>query len=1161
VTDAQGRFVWTVPPDVAWNVPQDTSPGNEALACYALPLGPGWQARVALAPHYDAIGGPRTLMEKATRRCATRWVRAGANSELAVVLPDAGWINVLVRAPDGQALLQHAVQVVVPDTFANYAGAVVYEGTTDTTGHLHLRFYPGLRRFRVFVPGVGFGSTGMVEVLPGREATAQMPPLARFARVSGTVAPSLIRAGAYVSLDDSFADEHKWYNPHAVVDEQGHFMLDGVLPGEHLLTLVGSQQPATAISLMVSPGEQVTGLVLSPPSTDNKSMSFNPRPLQTANKAETAKPLVHGRVTDVTGKPIAGADVYAICSYDGGIRQYQQVVAGKTGQDGTYRISDLPIGMSGPTVSLVAGHAGYPIALASAQGEAHEASATGAISTGLGAVPTTFHGDLVLPVGHPGLAVQVLRAGKPQTGVAVRLTPQSGTGLFDRFYVGSSHGPASQRVENLLEPSATTNANGEAHFTDLTPGLWNISATDGQANALDSIGRWNGGTAPTSAFNISTGIIVGSGPTRHFILSIYPQPNEVAFQVLDPKGRPLANSSVAFEYGLAVVANGASTSAKVDQQGVSKYSFEQPGLWRILTRFRDSKLESIPASAEPFYQGSAVLAVSPAQPHGQPVVIHSVRRGPGRIRVRLLDEACRPATGAVYIGDDFENARYAASINAKTPGVASPNMASTNISRPDVSGEIIFPDMASGNYQLRANYADQATAPNLGRDDEPLPTDAVLTAVKLLAPQTVVVKSNETSLVTFSPQTQGYVKGKVATPDAPSNYAMYIPYYSDMHPIVRYNRKTGEFVAGPFASGKTRLHVQPYSSTPGGPPATGQDFWVEVVGGQVTHTVLTFHQEPTTVPANNTESVLTMSGIFSSNRHSPLVGQVLMPDGKTPAWGARAALVVPQTWQPIQMARTDALGRLNVADYWYTGEAPATPPAGSPTEPVLVTWLPGSNGATVVPYVANQPPRLVLPVPIAVRGHVTVGGQPVTGLSSSFRVLAAYQGRGKLNSILSVMVTAQADGSFELAGLTPGTYEVQACRDGIWLSQSQSMVVGRSALTPLTLDIAPPGAPVLVHLVNTQGKSLLNRQLRVLRPSGPLTSALWPQTLTTDSTDVVRLEGLEVGVHQLDIAPQSAGEIRSNPAGDPAPQHTAPIRVKPFRADISPTSETIVVHD
>ena len=73
-----------------------------------------------------------------------------------------------------------------------------------------------------------------------------------------------------------------------------------------------------------------------------------------------------------------------------------------------------------------------------------------------------------------------------------------------------------------------------------------------------------------------------------------------------------------------------------------------------------------------------------------------------------------------------------------------------------------------------------------------------------------------------------------------------------------------------------------------------------------------------------------------------------------------------------------------------------------------------------------------------VEGRVTLGGRPVDDRNAGLRVVAAHRGRGVLDEVLSLAATAQADGRFELRGLTPGRYAVQATRDGIGSRRASS---------------------------------------------------------------------------------------------------------------------------
>ena len=132
-------------------------------------------------------------------------------------------------------------------------------------------------------------------------------------------------------------------------------------------------------------------------------------------------------------------------------------------------------------------------------------------------------------------------------------------------------------------------------------------------------------------------------------------------------------------------------------------------------------------------------------------------------------------------------------------------------------------------------------------------------------------------------------------------------------------------------------------------------------------------------------------------------------------------------------------------------------------------------------------------------------------------MLAACQGKGKLNDALSLHTTAQADGSFVLAGLTPGAYQVQAAMDGIWLSESIALAVGKQPRKPLVLDVAPPGAAALVKLVDGRGEPVRDAEVAIARPAGPLRARLWPKILRSDGAGQLLLEGLEAGTHTLTI--------------------------------------------
>jgi hypothetical protein len=172
----------------------------------------------------------------------------------------------------------------------------------------------------------------------------------------------------------------------------------------------------------------------------------------------------------------------------------------------------------------------------------------------------------------------------------------------------------------------------------------------------------------------------------------------------------------------------------------------------------------------------------------------------------------------------------------------------------------------------------------------------------------------------------------------------------------------------------------------------------------------------------------------------------------------------------------------------------------------------------VVPPEGGKPLEITLPEPIAVRGRVSVGGKPWGGSPGRIRVLAARVGDRRTQSILSVDTTAQADGAFELAGLTAGKYEVQAALDDAWLSPTAAVTVPRADAAPLALSIPAPGGPVVVKLRDADGQPARGRAITVARPPGPLTRSLWPTKFVTDGAGEARIPALEVGRHEVHVA-------------------------------------------
>jgi hypothetical protein len=249
----------------------------------------------------------------------------------------------------------------------------------------------------------------------------------------------------------------------------------------------------------------------------------------------------------------------------------------------------------------------------------------------------------------------------------------------------------------------------------------------------------------------------------------------------------------------------------------------------------------------------------------------------------------------------------------------------------------------------------------------------------------------------------------------------------------------------------------------------------------------------------------------------------------------------------------DALGRFSLHPLQYYGRQPeedADPP-GSPASTALLAMLPGRCGATIVSVKPGELDvgKIVLPSAVTVTGKVIVDlpAGLVVGSNYVVHVLARHQGNGKLDEPMSVRTTANVDGTFELAGLSPEMYIVQASVDDVWVSPSVTVRVAPDGTTtpagPIALKVQP-GAAVMVELRDKAGGPLPGARVAPEVPPGPMTDLLRPPWLTADAAGRVLLSGLSAGEITLRIRPAGASgpgqEAKVTIPGQPTPDRELP---------------------
>jgi protocatechuate 3,4-dioxygenase beta subunit len=781
------------------------------------------------------------------------------------------------------------------------------------------------------------------------------------------------------------------------------------------------------------------------------------------------QPAIAGKVVDTQGRPIAGATVMIDGEYfqnlHPGIIREQAV----TDSEGRYHFAarDLP------------GSVDY-LAVCACAADRPPAFVRGPPETAGGRAGAF---DIIVPDKGGSLEVQVLAGGKPAGRAAVMLQPAD---LWQFLRLGGwSRGGPSDLVQSL-RPTAVTDAGGVVRFENLLPGPYTVTAVAGGAqDDLDhiSMGFWDlfGSDKP---YGKAAGVLVAAAERRRVSVSIEARKPSIRMEVFYPNGRLAVERSVDMMYAQASQSDGTHTGRRLNNLGLADFSFPDFGLWRLRLRFRDTTYRVNPLTEEPFNQSETVVAVSPNLPANPITDFRAAARRTGSIEVALQDLDGKPVRGTVALAATIQTpAAYAGTT--------------------DDAGRILFTDLPSLDEYYVCPYSSlkPPPVPALARTDEELEGAAVYPAKR------VAVKSNDTKLVVRQ-ERLGYVRGKVKAADGLDLGKMELtierPLTPEVLAYVVFDGKSGDFVAGPLQQGKTMLHL--WYRGDDGPRDAGVTA-VDVTGGKVTHADIAMP------PLKDQRFAPRYAGELSVS------GQVVLADGKTPAWAARVIRVAQGVRRPHSLGWTDAAGGFETRRQgWYGAEDQGeTDPPGSPAEDVALAWLPGQCGAAFVPAGQGKDLRLVLPPAMKAEGRVTVGGKPASDYGGSIRVLARHEGFGKLDEWMSVSVTTNPEGSFVLYGLSPGAYTVQAALDDIWISDGVHVTVKDKDLDPIRLDIPVPGASAVLKIELAGGKSPGEVEVTVALPPGPLTDLLRPRSLRTDGTGRVLLAGLPAGESRLSI--------------------------------------------
>jgi protocatechuate 3,4-dioxygenase beta subunit len=1006
-----------------------------------------------------------------------------------VECPPVGAVEAVLHGNDGRPLADRPIRVIpTPDFPRPGAGLIRFSGRTDRDGAFRLKLFEGTHHLGVQVPEVGFGWTGRIEVIGDKVARPVVPPLARFARVEGRLAPSLVAPGTKVALLSERFNET--VGPAAPCDEQGRFTMVDVVPGAYRIVArrVGQNVPTASREVRPEPGKVLGEVVLEPaPPLPPEAQKASQRTLRQLNgDRKITITWVEGTIRDERGQPIPGASVYVQVQYSGGIRMLEEVKKATADDQGRYKFEG-PLHPAMGMLTVVASAKGRPPAIAYAPGpdaalEERELK------------PARL--DMALGAAGASARVAVVQDGKTLDGVAVRLSARGAVALANPFYVGRARGGERGEVEALVAPTARTGPDGVARFENLLPGAFELVATASPDPAQILRVRWS--RAPEQAFGIAEGLAAAPGAKIETTIAVHPQPGTVRFRLLKPDGAPVVGQTVALSFGQGRVTS--NSSLKVDDQGIGSYDFANPGLWAVEFRFRDSELKSFPIREEPFYAAEVLIPVSPGLALDDPVTLRAVRRDRGSIRARLLDLEGKPAQGTVTIVDGFGSiVRQAGTVDAE--------------------GSVRFAELPSGKYRLRGVVDGQAPAPRL-RLGATRFDDAALRGHAMVFDRELTLAPGAEASVDLGLEPVGYVRATLRAPvgRSPSDYTAWLEsdVPSDGPWSYEVDRAGGSYLFGPVRAGRWPIVLR--EKVDPGPYLKRGERPVVVVPGEVIRVEVEPDPSPgrPRAPRSRQQAFLGMGGIsLLGSGPEGFAATVFLRDGVTPAFAARALFFPADGREPTAEGIADATGRLTWTGRWRV-QSDGTEKGPEPVkEPTIAAWIPGLTGPVVAVVEPDRPLRLILPEPAGASGRVALDGRGIAGRNARVRVVAAAEARGALAVAFSREATADPDGRFRFPGLAPGRYIVQAARDAIWLSKSVPLVVepGKDA-APIDLDIPEPGASVALDLFDQRDRPIPGLSFTIRRPEGPLAAAL-PVTYRTDDRGSAIVRGLEAGAQSL----------------------------------------------
>jgi hypothetical protein len=1093
-TDARGRFDGIPTPDTSW-FPVDGQGGPPLRVRAEDDRAWPWTA-------VDGEGRPARLSEHRQREAVqavyeqqvgSRWKGRGPRAELVVECPPVGFVEAVVRGPDGRPLAETPIVLVPSGPFPFSMGPTIHlAGRTDQAGAFRIGAFEGPREFGVLVAEVGFGSTGPVMVVAGKASRPEMPPLAKFARIEGRLDDALKGPGAQVCLNSRPYDETS--APFARCDEEGRFTFVDLMPGDYSIGFRRGEErvSARAVQLKLGPGQVIRDVVVSPAPPPTPEMARMSLRMQRGMNGDPDQIVawVEGTVRDETGRPLPGATVYAHLLYSTFMRAQTEARKATTDREGRYRVEGPPRPSMG-TFSILVTAKGRPPVFAHA------------VSSETMNEPADFKSArLDVAVGAPGrggsVAVKVVQDGRKVPGANVRLLTGATSQTFGEFIPPAVVSELDE-MRAVAAPMAVTGADGVARFENVAPGVYNASAFP----VLDPIQPFvKKGVipGPRPVKGAARGIEVPPGGRIETTIAVEADAAPARFLLLGPDGAPVANRSVSVGFGPGRTVR-STTMVRTDERGECSVELGL-GRWTIAARYQDTEPKSFPIQAEPFYQAEAQVPVSPALGDDRPIVLRATRRERGAIKARLLGLDGAPARGGVMFLSTFAG-------RAMRAGTV------------DEQGWVRFADMPSGKYRLRGAVDGSEPAPRPRNDGQRRLADEDLTNRATIFDREATVEPGVEAVVELRMESVAYVRATVHPPAdrSPTDYhaSLRADELPDDFPTFEVSEDRVDYLFGPLPAGRWPLVVTAAVMVDDNPPRARREVVVEP--GRVVH--VDVDAPPGAARASESRN-WSLWGLPTGATNRLAVGAddalvtILMPDGATPAFGAQALFIPAGAREPVLMGTADAAGRLSWTGAQRTPRQAGEEQPEPAKEPTILAWALGGAGAAVATFKPGEPLRLTLPAPAGASGRVTVAGAAVAGRDAHIRVVLAAEGKGAVEAAMRRETTADAEGRFRFAGLVPGRYLVQAVRDELWASKAVPLVVESGEDSPpIDVDVPGPGATITLELGGRQGMPAVVA-FSIKPPAGPIVD-LAPIEGRADEQGMAIVRGLPAGLLRLDV--------------------------------------------